>query len=294
MHGYLRHLANYARIVEAGSMKAASDLLGTAPSGLSESVRILENKIGAPLLVRHRDGVTPTLEGERVYAKAAGIVDLLQDAVGEDWADGLSGPCRLSIPGEVANTRLSAAIETLTRTHPALEISVFAEDEVVDHSRFARDYFLRFSPKSKEFPGLKAIWETEVNAVLVAGRSLVSKAQAQDTEYLAALTFIRHAGAKLTTRFLLTGPKETLSFQRSIMASQPFTSLTLAVGNLGVTTCLDVCAEDMIKRKELRHILRQRFEVPVVARLLTPHMRRRPLDDAVISAFEPVLARRQG
>ena len=84
MHSYLRHLANFARIVEAGSLKAASDHLGTAPSGLSDSVKILEMRYGSALLERHRGGMRPTSQGEDVYAHARTIVDALHQVFEEE------------------------------------------------------------------------------------------------------------------------------------------------------------------------------------------------------------------
>ena len=157
MHGYLRHLANFARIVEAGSMKSASDILGIAPSGLSESVKVLESRFDTALLIRHKTGVTPTTEGERVYASASGIVDLLNEVMGQDDTEDLAQTLRLSVPTEVASTCLGPVLRHLTERHPKLALKVFAEDQFIDQSRFARDYFLRIAPKFAPDEELKTI-----------------------------------------------------------------------------------------------------------------------------------------
>ena len=67
MDGYLRHLANFARIVDAGSLTGAANQRGVSPSAMSDSVRILETHFGIPLLERRRSGVVPTGKGGAVH-----------------------------------------------------------------------------------------------------------------------------------------------------------------------------------------------------------------------------------
>jgi len=206
MHQYLRHLANFARIVEAGSMKAASDLIGLAPSGLSDSVKILENRVGSPLLVRHKDGVTPTSEGERIYDAAEGIVALLDEALQTKDGDALSGPCRLSIPTEVANFAMAPVIGQLAAQHPGLKLSIFAEDEVVDHARFGRDYFLRIASKPRDQEGLRVLWTAKVTAILVASSKFVKEHQKDNIDDLSKIPLITNAKSNRLRWFLNRQP----------------------------------------------------------------------------------------
>lgn len=286
MHGYLRHLANFARIVEAGSMKAASDALGIAPSGLSDSVRILENRLGTALLVRHKSGVSPTSEGERVYASAAGIVDLLNDVVGPKDDDDLSGTCRLSVPTEVANTCIGRVVRHLRDTHPKLDLRIFAEDELVDHTRFSRDYFLRIAAPQGAKDGLRTIWTGQIHAILVASAALIPEEATSDTDVLSEQQAIMAAQRKPPYRFPLANPKGQIVFKRALGLSHPAARLSLAEQGLGVTGCLDICAADAIRSGRLRRILPDRFSIPLEARLVTPHRRKTPVDDALVGAIE--------
>lgn len=282
MHHYLRHLANFARIVEAGSLRAASELIGTAPSGLSDSVRILETKIGAPLLIRHRTGVSPTSEGERVYAAACEIVDRLDEVIGPTAQNSLSGPCRLSIPTEVANTSLSEGLALLAMQHPGLEVSIFAEDELVDHSRFGRDYFLRFAPGAPQYEGLRTLWTGQTEAILVTSPS--------GGEDLSSMTGIFPTGSKAPHVFNLKDPKADLPFEKTLFASQPGTRLAFAKQGLGVTACLEICARAAIEKGELVRVLPNRFALTISIDLLTPHKRKRALDGAMVSFVEACFA----
>jgi len=272
-------------------MKAASELIGVAPSGLSDSVRILEARIGAPLLVRHKHGVSPTSEGERVYAAAGGIVDLLNQAIGPDDPKTLSGPCRLSLPGEVANTCIGAALKALEQDQPGLQISVFVEDEVVDHGRFGRDYFLRLSSKPTAPDGLRRIWSGSVHAILVASAAQVGAQSAEDVDDLSGRPFIGRVGAKWPVTFALRNPAGSIAFERGLQVSQAATRLALAAEGLGVTACLDVCAAPALQAGLVRQVLAGRFSVPVTAQLLTLHHRPRRLDMPVLAAIRTALTR---
>lgn len=282
MHGYLKHLANFARIVEAGSMKSASELLGTAPSGLSDSVRILETRIGAPLLVRHRHGVTPTSEGERIYAAASGIVDLLTEALGPEEGGVVAGPCRLSVPTEVAETIMADGLRWLSEAYPALEVTVFAEDEIVDHSRFGRDFFLRISDMPQREVGLRQVWAGETRAILVAAAALVPEAERDTPEAIAKLPAIRGPGQRDPRVLRLQSPEAGLRCAGVHTVSTPSARLSFARQGLGVTPCLAACAAPSLADGTLAQVLPDRLDFGVSVRLLTPH--HRP------GAVEPVIA----
>lgn len=290
MHSYLRHLANFARIVEAGSMKSASDALGIAPSGLSDSVKVLENRFGTALLIRHKTGVTPTTEGERVYASASGIVDLLNEALGPDDTKDLARTCRLSVPTEVASTCLGPVLRQLAAKHPSLELKVFAEDELIDQSRFARDYFIRIAPNFAEDEALRTIWTGKAKAILVASTGLVSQEDAEIPGRVATLAAIVGAERKPPFGYPLQAPKGRITFQRAIGASSPAVQLAMACQGLGVTGCLDICAAAFIREGALRQVLSTRFEIPLEVRLMTPHRRKMRADAEIVDAMKLLTA----
>lgn len=285
MHGYLRHLANFARIVEAGSMKSASDALGIAPSGLSESVKLLEARFGTALLIRHKSGVTPTTEGERVYASASGIVDLMNEALGPEDTGALRQTCRVSVPTEVANTCFGPVVGHLNDRHPHLSLKIFAEDDFIDHSRFARDYFLRIAPTFPDNHELRTIWTGKAHAILVASAALFAEDDAHAVERITKLTAILGAARKPPYGYSLAHPEEHLTFAKAIGASHPSTQLSLASQGLGVTGCIDICAAQLIEAGVLRHILPDRFSVPLEIRLMTPHRRKMRSDAAMVEAL---------
>lgn len=288
MHGYLRHLANFARIVEAGSMKSASDVLGIAPSGLSESVRVLEARAGTALLIRHKAGVTPTTEGERIYRSASGIVDLMNEAIGAPETADLEGTCRLSVPTEIAGTCLQGTLHHLRQAHPKLDLKIYAEDALIDHSRFSRDYFLRVAPKSAADDSMRTIWTGAATAILVAAADLIPEVEAEDPAEVKKRPVLIGADRKAPFSYPLTGPEGRIVFQSGIGVSHPALQLSLAEQGFGVTGCLDICAAAALDRGRLRRVLKDRFAVPLQIRLMTPHRRKSHFDAAISEAVAQI------
>ena len=54
----------FARVVDAGSFSEASRTLGQSPSAVSKQIARLEDSVGVRLLVRSKNGVTLTDEGQ--------------------------------------------------------------------------------------------------------------------------------------------------------------------------------------------------------------------------------------
>lgn len=70
-----RQLAYFIKVVEAGNMTAAAELLKVAQPALGVQIRQLETELGVDLLVRHSRGVTPTQAGELLFQRARRILD---------------------------------------------------------------------------------------------------------------------------------------------------------------------------------------------------------------------------
>jgi LysR family nitrogen assimilation transcriptional regulator len=88
-----RRLSAFIRMVDAGSLTRAAEILGIAQPALSQQVAALEADFGAPLLIRSRHGVSPTAAGRSLYRQAQIILKQLEQAHSEvsQLADEVSG-----------------------------------------------------------------------------------------------------------------------------------------------------------------------------------------------------------
>lgn len=72
-------LQQFCYIVETGSLSKASTLSGISLSGLSKSMRLLQEEINCVLLVHQGRGIQVTKSGEQFYQKALSVLDAVKN-----------------------------------------------------------------------------------------------------------------------------------------------------------------------------------------------------------------------
>ncbi|MEV5598758.1 LysR family transcriptional regulator [Streptomyces sp. NPDC052496] len=107
----IRHLRYFATVAEAGTVTEAARRLRIAQPSLSQQIRALERRVGAPLFHRRPQGMELTDSGAALLEGVQHAFDALQSAVGA--ARGTPRPIRLGVcrgaPGE-ALTRAEALL----------------------------------------------------------------------------------------------------------------------------------------------------------------------------------------
>jgi len=118
----LRHLRQFAAVVEAGSLTAAAERLHMSQPPLSVAIAKLEADVGVPLLVRTSRGVEPTSAGLFLLEGASrvlGEVDELTAALGRFGAGTAGSVTMAAVPA-----LLWHRVPTLLRAHAALHPDV--------------------------------------------------------------------------------------------------------------------------------------------------------------------------
>src|SRR3546814_3361341 len=78
-----RRLYSVVRIVDAGSITRAADILHIAQPALSQQMTSLETQFGQQLLIRSKQGVEPTDAGHALYRHAQVILRQVESAQAE-------------------------------------------------------------------------------------------------------------------------------------------------------------------------------------------------------------------
>ncbi|MBO0755606.1 MAG: LysR family transcriptional regulator, partial [Bradyrhizobiaceae bacterium] len=97
MHFDLVDLNLFRHVVEAGTITRGAERAHLALAAASTRIRNLEEAVGAALLVRQRQGVTPTQAGRTLLAHARAILrqtERLREDLGA-YGGGLAGQIRL-------------------------------------------------------------------------------------------------------------------------------------------------------------------------------------------------------
>ena len=124
-------LALFRHVVEAGSITHGAERAHLALAAASTRIRNMEEALGAALLVRTRQGVTPTQAGRTLLQHARSILrqsERLREDLGA-YAGGLAGQIRL-LSNTNAQEFLPEALSSFLAAHP--HVSVDLEERLSD------------------------------------------------------------------------------------------------------------------------------------------------------------------
>lgn len=122
----LDRLRTLVSIADLGSFAAASRALHLAPPTVSLHIAQLERDAGAALLVRKRDGVTPSAVGEALIERARRLLADANDAMQDvrRRVQGLAGRVRLGASTGAIAHLLPQALEQLAARHPGIDVRI--------------------------------------------------------------------------------------------------------------------------------------------------------------------------
>src|SRR5690242_9059011 len=125
-------LSLFRHVVEAGSITHGAERAHLALAAASTRIRHMEDALGAPLLVRARQGVTPTQAGRTLLQHARTMLaqaERLREDLGA-YAGGLAGQIRVLSNTNALTEFLPEALSSFLTTHPS--ISVDLEERLSD------------------------------------------------------------------------------------------------------------------------------------------------------------------
>ena len=112
-----RLLIQLAVAIDLGSINRAAKRLNVTQPTLSRSIKIIEDRVGAPVLIRESHGVTATDVGERLAERGRAILaesDAADDAL-RRWREGIISELRLGVGPFLAATIIPGLVEKSLR-----------------------------------------------------------------------------------------------------------------------------------------------------------------------------------
>ena len=122
----------FCEAVDAGSITAGAERCALALAAASTRIRSMEQSLGAPLLTRSRQGVTPTPAGRTLLKHARAVLDQaarLREDLGA-FAGGACGEVRLLANTNALTEFLPEALAAFLAAHP--QVSVDLEERLSD------------------------------------------------------------------------------------------------------------------------------------------------------------------
>lgn len=140
-------LRHFSALASAGSLSAASRLLGVEHATVARRVTSLEEHLGVQLIDRRARRWKLTSEGERIAA----IADRMETEVqavrraAEGARSELSGTIAISAPPALTQAFLTAPLVDLQTRHPGLTIKIIGEARTASLDRGEADIAIRLS-----------------------------------------------------------------------------------------------------------------------------------------------------
>ena len=123
----IRELSYFTEVVERASITRAAEAIGISQPALTKCMRLMEDRLGIKLLERSTNGVTPTMYGEALYARAKSILAELSRARADiDELSGKnSGILSIGVLPSQATNLLPLAVVRLLEASPEARMRVF-------------------------------------------------------------------------------------------------------------------------------------------------------------------------
>jgi DNA-binding transcriptional LysR family regulator len=121
-------------VAEKGSFTRAAAALGRAQSGVSQSIRDLETRLGTALLNRSTRSISLTAAGERLLERAAPalreLTESLRDAATPP--DAIAGTIRLTMSQDPAERIVAPVLHGFLEQHPSVRVEIDVSDRFED------------------------------------------------------------------------------------------------------------------------------------------------------------------
>ncbi|MGE0313760.1 MAG: LysR family transcriptional regulator [Lautropia sp.] len=127
-------LKAFVAVVERSSFARAAEHLGLSPSALSQTIRLLEDRLGTRLLNRTTRSVAPTVAGAQLYARISPLFREMADAVAEASAAAgqTGGTLRINTLGMAARQLIAPRLGRFHRAHPEVVLDIVVDDGLSD------------------------------------------------------------------------------------------------------------------------------------------------------------------
>ncbi|ALC10559.1 LysR family transcriptional regulator [Sphingopyxis sp. 113P3] len=144
-HGALDGIEAFLRVAERRSFSAAAADLGVSPSAISQTVKALEARVGAPLFMRTTRSVGLTQAGEMFLERAAPAYAGLADAyeAARNLGNRPAGRLRINLMRGAVQPLFAPILAGFCEAYPEIEIEIFADDAFADLSAGGFDAGIR-------------------------------------------------------------------------------------------------------------------------------------------------------
>ncbi|QGZ53717.1 LysR family transcriptional regulator [Paraburkholderia acidiphila] len=127
----LAQLRTFIAVTEAGSVSAGAERVFLSQSSVSEQLKKLEERVGQPLFVRSKQGMSATPAGAKLLDHARRIVALCDAAFDDMLGRTLDGEVRIAITDYYRPHDIAEILRRFANQHPRLRLHVTVQPSAV-------------------------------------------------------------------------------------------------------------------------------------------------------------------
>jgi DNA-binding transcriptional LysR family regulator len=147
----LAQLRTFIAVTEAGSVSGGAQRVFLSQSSVSEQLKKLEERVGQPLFVRSKQGMSATPAGAKLLDHARRIVALCDAAFDDMLGRSLDGEVRIAITDYYRPHDVAEIIRRFANQHPRLRLHVTVlPSAVIDSSADENAYDIGLSLRLME------------------------------------------------------------------------------------------------------------------------------------------------
>lgn len=232
-------LTVFVAVAEARGFRSAARNLGVTPSAVSQSVRALETRIGAPLFVRTTRSVGLSEAGERLLAHARPALELLSNGLSaaSHLGGAVSGRLRISVPRASLPLFANTVVPEFVANHPEVELDLVGDDELIDIVHHGFDAGVRFGTVAHA--DMVGTWLTRPEKLVVVGspdfldRHGVPTTPS-DLKRLRCITFRRSDTVVQQWHFVVDGQRVAIPVRGPLITNDVEAAICAAIRGVGL------------------------------------------------------------
>jgi LysR family glycine cleavage system transcriptional activator len=248
-----------------GNLTRAAEAMHLTVSALSHRMRLLEERVGHPLLARGPRGVVLTPQGQRLFEAVAEPIDAIEHALRRLGArtDNL---LTLSLIPSMATAWLVPRLPGFLSRHPELGLSLQASTHVVDFEREPVDAALRLG--AGKWPGVTSEFLFDEWITPVASPGFIARHGKPKLSAISALPLLGDPADRWRDWFAAFGGTAPARFAAAFDDTE--TLHQAAAQGLGIALARQTLAQPLIDSGRLVLLTRKRLKAEFAHYLVYP------------------------
>ncbi|NRA66805.1 MAG: LysR family transcriptional regulator [Pseudobacteriovorax sp.] len=254
----IEHLYIFTKIVEAGSLSKAGEILRIPKPSMSRKLTQLEDDIGAQLFLRSSKGIKPTEIGKKLYSACGAIfntLDSFRDTISEVKREP-QGLLKITAGVEFGIAVLNTITSQYSNMFPKVTLDVELTGRKVDLAFENIDIAIRIGPLKDS--NLKSRKLGEFRYGLFASPNFIKKYKTKlksidSLESLPTLVF-KKGIHDIKWTFVSDGEKRTIELNPRSICNNHWMLIESARNDVGIAFCPNFLAKSHIDRGDLIQI----------------------------------------